>query len=161
GSITDEAGVRVTANGNATLTGTSISLAANTGDLLSVGGNATFATTGGGAITVALPGTTRFGSLTFSAPGSTVSIAEDDSTLLAGSNTATNLTQLFSAGTSIGDAAGTTLSVTGVASFVGTSAAVTLGSSPGDTINLGSLTFNVLSLDIAEDSDTQLSVGSA
>src|SRR5262249_28649674 len=66
---------------------------------------------------------TNFGSLTF--PGTAVSISEDSATVLTGVNSATSL-NLTSAG-SITDAAGTTLTVSGLAVFDAGSNAITLG----------------------------------
>ena len=64
--------------------------------MLSVGGNAAFTASGGGAITVAAAGTVNFGSLTFNTTGA-VAITEDSATDLRGTNTASSLT-LVSAG---------------------------------------------------------------
>jgi N-acetylglucosamine-6-phosphate deacetylase len=107
--------------------------------------NGTSISLGGGIFNT---GTLRFNS------GGAVSIAEDSSTALTGSNTAGSLV-LGSAG-AITDAAGTSLSVTDNASLAGS--AITLGDSPTDTTNFGSLTFSSTgAVTISEDSATVLS----
>ena len=79
---------------------------------------------------------TTFGSLTFNSGGA-VTITEDDSTLLTGTNTAGSLV-LTSPGT-ITDTAGTAIAVGGNASFSGTG--ITLGDVGGGSTTFGSLTF--------------------
>src|SRR6185295_9232734 len=94
---TDNAATSVVVdNGNASFDGTSVSLADNAGDTLSVVGTASF--TGNSGVTVATAGTTNFGSLTFNSSGGAVSIFEDSATVLTGSSTADSLA-LTSAGT--------------------------------------------------------------
>jgi hypothetical protein len=150
GALTDTGGASVAVAGNASFTADSISLADSGGNVLSVGGLATFTAPGG--ISVGAAGTVNFGSLNFNSAGA-VSISEDSSTALTGDNTAASLA-LNSSGaiTEIG----TSLDVTGNASFSGTS--INLGNNVGDTVNFGSLTFNSTgAVSISEDSSTLLS----
>ncbi len=128
GAITDLAGTSLSVTNHAILTGTAITLGDNVAD------------------------TTNFGTLTFNAGGA-VSISEDSSTALEGTNTADSLV-LVSAG-AISDLAGTSLTVTNHAAFTGT--AITLGDDVADTANFGTLTFNATgAVSIAEDSSTAL-----
>ncbi|MEI7947789.1 MAG: filamentous hemagglutinin N-terminal domain-containing protein, partial [bacterium] len=124
----DPAGASVTVTGNAFFEGTSITLADNA-DVLSVGGNARFKadTTG---ITIGAAGTVNFGTLTFTAPTS-VTIQEDNATVLSGTSTAGSLS-LTSALTITDDA---TANVTvGSGSFTGT--AITLGDQASEVLSV-------------------------
>ena len=128
GAITDATGTSLSVSGNASLSGTSITLGDQTGDV------------------------TNFGSLTFNSTGA-VSVSEDSATQLTGTNTGASLV-LISTG-AITDATGTSLSVSGNASLSGTS--ITLGDQTGDVTNFGSLTFNSTgAVSVSEDSDTLL-----
>ena len=150
GAITDAAGTSLAVTNDATLIGSSISLADNAGDVLSVGGNALLVA---GSVSIEAPGAVNFGTLTFVSPGA-VSIHEDSDTVLTGANMAGSLA-LGSAG-SITDAPGMSVLVTGNANLSGSS--ITLGDNPGDTTNFGSLTFNAAgTVSISEDSATVLS----
>ena len=105
-SITVDEGAQFSANGN-------IVLANTAGDVLSVGGNASFTSTNND-ITVGGAGAVTLGSVTFNSPGA-VSITENDAMVITGANTAQTLS-LTSGGT-ITDNAGTTIEVTDTASF--------------------------------------------
>lgn len=178
GSITDAVGTSITVDaGAASLTGTSISLADDGTDVLSVSGTGSF-NGGAGAVTIAAAGTVTFGSLTFNTTGGAVSITEDDSTLLTGSSTGDSLTLVSAAGVtdangtsvvidngtasitgtsiSLSDNGGDTLSVTGTASFNGGAGAITIAAA--GAVNFTSLTFNTTggAVSITEDSGTQL-----
>jgi hypothetical protein len=154
-SITNTANAKVMVTTNASFTGTSITLGENAGNVLDVGGTASFTATGTGAagtIAVGANGAVNFGSLTFNAPGA-VSISEDSSTAITGSNTANSL--VLSSSGAITDAAGTSLAVTGNANLSG--ASITLGDNAGDTTNFGTLTFSSPgAVSISEDSNTVL-----
>jgi hypothetical protein len=172
GAITDAAGTSVTTTGNASFTATdAITLNDNGGDVLSVAGNANFK---GSAISIGSAGTFNALSLTFDSAGN-VTIQEDSATEVTGTNKAAVLS-LTSAG-AITDAAGTSVTTTGNASFTATDA-ITLNddgsdvlsvagnaSFKGSAINVGPAgTFNALSLTfdstgnvtIQEDSDSEL-----
>jgi filamentous hemagglutinin family protein len=150
GALTDTGGASVTVAGDATFTAQSITLADSGGNVLNIGGLATFAAPGG--ISVGAAGAVNFGSLNFNSADA-VSISEDSATALTGDNTAASLV-LSSAGAIT--EVGTSLVVTGNASFSGTS--INLGNNPGDTVNFGSLTFNSTgAVSISEDSATLLS----
>ena len=129
GSITDASGTSLSVSGQATLNagGNAITLGDNAGD------------------------TTNLGSLTFT--GGAVAISEDSDTVLANSSTATSLVLTSSA--TITDGSSGDISVTGNASFTGTT--ITLGDNPGNTTNFNSLTFSGGAVNISEDSDTVLS----
>ena len=119
---------------------------------LTVTGNASF-----GGTTIILGGQTgdtmNFGSLTFNSAGA-VGIAEDSAMQLSGTSTANSLA--LSSTAAITNAASTNLTVTGNASFSGTS--ITLGNQTGDAMNFGTLTFSSAgAVTIAEDSAMQLS----
>ena len=120
GSITDAGSTSVTIdNGDASITGSSISLTDNAADTLSVSGTASF-DAGAGAITIADAGTANFGSLTFQTTDGAIDITEDSATDLSGTNTGDSLT-LVSAG-SITDASGTSVTIdNGNASITGSS----------------------------------------
>jgi hypothetical protein len=91
-------------------------------------------------------GTFNTGTLTFNSTG-TVSIAEDSSMDIVGTNTASSATLSSTAG--ISDAGATSIAVTGLTDVNGTS--ITLGA--GGTFNSGTLTFNSSgAVSIAEDS---------
>ncbi|MEQ9461396.1 MAG: filamentous hemagglutinin N-terminal domain-containing protein [Phycisphaeraceae bacterium] len=102
-------------------TNTALSLDLNSGGAISDAPGATttvtnladFADTGGAGIT--LDGINSFGSLTFNSTGA-VSISQNDSIDLAGSNTANTL-NLISVNGSLTDAGGADLTVTGLADF--------------------------------------------
>ncbi|MEZ6063875.1 MAG: hypothetical protein R3C19_26305 [Planctomycetaceae bacterium] len=125
GPVSDLAGSDVSATNNGSFSGSTIDL-----------GNGMF----------------NVGTLTFNSAGS-VSIAEDSGTDIVGTNTAGSL-DLTSTG-AIDDSAATSIGVTSLADFDGTS--ISLG---GGTFNAGTLTFNSAgSVTIAEDSGTDI-VGS-
>ncbi|MEK6557551.1 MAG: hypothetical protein AABZ14_04540, partial [Candidatus Margulisiibacteriota bacterium] len=175
GAVTDGAGASVTIdNGNASITGTSILLADNAGDVLSVSGTASF-DGGAGAITVAAAGTVNFGGLTFSTTGGAVSITEDSGTQLTGASAGDSL-GLVSAG-AVTDGAGASVTIdNGNASITGTS--ILLADNAGDvlsvggnasltasgggaitvaavgTVNFGQLTLNGANATVTEDSGT-------
>src|SRR6185312_4484072 len=150
GSITDAAGTSVAVTNNATIIGSSISLSDSLGDALHVGGNALFAA---GPISIGGLGTVTLGSLTFHASGA-ASIHQDSDMVLSGSNFATSA--VLSSTGSITDAPATGLAVTNNASLSGTS--INVGNSAGDSVNVGSLTFNSPgAVNISEDSATVLS----
>ncbi|MBP86637.1 MAG: hypothetical protein CMJ64_07975, partial [Planctomycetaceae bacterium] len=158
GTITDDGTMDLTVTGNADFNAaagaSAITLADNAADVLSVGGNASFT---GSTIDVGPAGMANFATLTFSSAGA-VTIQEDSSTEITGTNTAASL-DLDSAG-AITDAAGTSLTVTGLADFAG--GAITLGDSGGDTTNFGSLTFiSTGAVDITEDSSMLVNTSSA
>ncbi|MCX6872955.1 MAG: hypothetical protein NTW21_03985, partial [Verrucomicrobia bacterium] len=91
GAITDDnlAVTSVTVANAAAMTAVgAITLNDNGSDVLSVGGNAAFT---GTVITIGTAGTANFGSLTFTTAGA-VTVREASDTLLAGANTASNLT---------------------------------------------------------------------
>ncbi|MCC9605721.1 hypothetical protein LOC68_21525 [Blastopirellula sp. JC732] len=115
GAITDADSTQIDATGAATFTAQDeILLADASGDVLHVGGLATFTSLGGDSITVGGDlSDTRFGSLTFN--GGDVFIQEDDSTELTGVNIAASL-NLLSDG-AITDATGTSVMVNGDATF--------------------------------------------
>src|SRR5204862_153689 len=75
----------LTVTTTAQVNGTSISLADDGGDVLSIGSNADFEASTGN-ITIGAAGAVNFGSLTVNSPA-IVTITEDDSTLLTGVNT--------------------------------------------------------------------------
>ena len=132
--MTDATGTSLTVTGNGTITGTSINLADQATDVLSVSGNANF--TGPSGITIASAGTVDFGSLTFNSSNGAVAIFEDNGgsatgMLLTGANTADSLT-LTSAG-AITDAAATSLIVdVGNADITGVG--ITLADNAGDAL---------------------------
>lgn len=129
--ITNDASAAVAVSGNANFSGTSITLGTFAGDSM------------------------NFGSLTFSSAG-TVTISEDSSTLLSGTSTASILALTSAAG--INNDASANLTVTNNANLSGTS--ITLGTTPGDIVNFGSLTFNSAgAVAITEDSSTLLTGG--
>jgi fibronectin-binding autotransporter adhesin len=93
GSVTDSLDTTILVANDAMIYGYSgISLANDSGDWLSVGGNADFESdpTNGGDITVGSPGTVNFGTLTFNTPAD-VTIYEDSNTTTTGSNTGTTV----------------------------------------------------------------------
>ncbi|HEY1172521.1 MAG TPA: hypothetical protein VGH19_14220 [Verrucomicrobiae bacterium] len=138
-TITDATGASVTIdNGDATFNGTSISLADNAADVLSVSGTAIF-NGGAGAITVAASGTVNFDKLTFNTTSAGVSITEDSATILTGTSTADSL--VLSSTGSITDDAGTSVTIdNGTASFTG--AGITLADN-ADTLSVsGNATFS-------------------
>ncbi|PQO47187.1 beta strand repeat-containing protein [Blastopirellula marina] len=129
GAITNAANAEVDVTGNASFSGTAVTLGNQTDDLLT------------------------FGSLTFNSAGA-VSIAEDDATELSGISQADTL--VLSSTGAITNAAGAEVDVTNNASFSGT--AITLGDQAGDLLTLGSLTFvSAGAVSIAEDDATELS----
>lgn len=113
---------------------------------LSVGGMASL---GGSTINIGgAAETTNFGSLKFNSTGA-VGIQEDSSTLLSGTSTGATLALSSAAG--ITNDASANLTVTNNANFAGTS--ITLGTTPGDSMNFGSLTFNTAgAATVSEDS---------
>ena len=120
------------------------------GTSLTVTVNADFAGT-----SIALDETNAFGTLTVNSAGA-VQIVEADATVIAGSNTAASLD--LDSGGSIADAAGTSLTVAGLADLLG--ASITLGDNAGDTTNFGSLTFNsAAAVSIQEDSASVITSG--
>lgn len=128
GAITSEPGASLNVTNDATLNAPSINLGNQPGDAINFG---TLNVTSGGA----------------------VSIAEDSSTQLVGTNTAASLT-VASAG-ALTNAAGASITVTGISNFGGTT--VDLGNQPGDTLNVGSLGFTSTgAVNITEDSSTDL-----
>ncbi|TWT39371.1 hypothetical protein [Blastopirellula retiformator] len=136
GSIVDAMTTSVTVTGAATFDAKDEILLANeTGDLLSVGGLATFASADGDAITVGgANSTTLFGSLNFD--GGVVTIQEDDATQLAGANVATSLS--LTSGGSITDAMATTVETTGPATFAAIDE-ILLADQAGDMIDISDL----------------------
>jgi hypothetical protein len=177
GALTDATGASlVVDNGPAALSGTTIVLADQATDTLSVSGDASFA--GNGGVTIGAAGTVNFGALTFNSSGGVVDITEDSTsgilgTQLTGSNTADSL--ILAAAGALTDATGTgvtidngnatvtgssivladqggdALTVSGTASFTG-AAGVTIGAN--GLVNFGALTFNSSSglVSITEDS---------
>ncbi|MCU0878232.1 MAG: Ig-like domain-containing protein, partial [Pirellulaceae bacterium] len=139
---------------------------------IAVTGNASLA---GTSITIAAAATANFGSLTFNSAGA-VNITEDSDTQIAGANTANSLV-LTSAG-AITDATGATVNVTTTAALSGTSISLTdnggdsfvaggnasftasgggaITIAAAGTANFGSLTFNGGTVSITEDSATAL-----
>ena len=101
--------------------------------------------------------------MTFNSTGA-VSISENATTDLTGTNTAASLALTSETG-SINDATGTSLAVTGNANFTandGTNCAITLGNDVTDTTNFGSLTFNSTgAVSISENSTCDLSASDA
>ncbi|HUQ25223.1 MAG TPA: filamentous hemagglutinin N-terminal domain-containing protein, partial [Burkholderiales bacterium] len=79
GAITNASGTSIAVTNDASFSGTSVTLANNATDTLSVGGIASFTASGGGAISIPAAGTANFGSLTFNTTGS-VNITEDTAT---------------------------------------------------------------------------------
>jgi hypothetical protein len=134
--ISSTPNAKVTVTGDASFTGTSINLAGSAGNVLEVGGIASFTATtpNTGAITIGAAGTVNFGQLTFNAPGA-VTIAEDSAMAIVGTNTAGSAT--LSATGALSDAGATSVAVTGLTSVSG--ASISLG---GGTFNTGTLTFN-------------------
>ena len=154
GAITDDSDNDLTITGNASFTGTSITLGED------------------------VDNDVDFGSLTFNSAAGAVNITEDSDTELTGTNTADSLI-LVSAG-AVTDASGTsitidngnasfngtsislgdnadTLSVSGTAIFDGGAGSITVAAA--GTVNFGSLTFNTTggAVDITEDSSTTVS----
>ncbi len=153
GAITDNTGTTGTSlwvtDGSAMTATGAITLNDSATDVLSIGGNAAFT---GSAITLGSAGMANFGSLTFTSAGA-VSIQEDSSTLLTGISTGLSLALNSREG--ITNDASATLAVTNLASFSATS--ITLGTTAGDTMNFGSLTFNSAgAVTIEEDSSILL-----
>jgi hypothetical protein len=154
-AITNTANAKVTVTGDASFTGTSITLANNTTNTLDIGGTASFTATTGD-VTVGTGNVANFGKLTFNAPGA-VSIREGSDTAITGSNTANSLV-LSSAGAIT--EVGTSLAVTNNANLAGTS--INLGNNVGDAVNFGSLTFSSPgSVMISEDSAMSLGTSTA
>jgi hypothetical protein len=182
GALTDAGLTSLTVTDAANLTGTSITLADDAGDLLDVGGNAHLTATGAGmegTITIGDAGTVHFGTLSFHAAGA-VTIQEDSATELTGVNAADNLV-LGSAGAlsaavetsltvadaahltgvsiTLADDADAVLNVGGNAHFTatGAGAAGTISLGASGTVHFGTLTFNASGMvAIQEDSDTRL-----
>ena len=126
GAITDASGASVTIdNGDASISGTTISLADSAADTLSVSGTASF-DSGAGAITIAAAGAVNFGSLAFNTTGGAVAITEDSSTTVSGASTAGADLALVSADDVTLDA---TVGVTG-------NVTVTAGTSTNGTIDV-------------------------
>ncbi len=131
GAIGDDPATSITISGNLAMTAAgAVSLADNAGDVLDVGGNASF---NGTTIALNSVGTVQLGSLTFNAPGA-VFVAEDSATQLSGANTAGSL-QLISSG-AVTDQAGTSVAVTGAA-LVQAGGAIVLADSGGDNFAIG------------------------
>ena len=123
GAITDTVAgaASLTTTTTASFSGTSISLSDVAGDVLSVGANASFTASGGGAITVAAAGTANFGTLSFSTTGA-VTITEDSTMNVGGAvvNTSGVLTLTSQTGSIIVEnvtAAGDDISATGAITF--------------------------------------------
>ncbi|MCY2986874.1 MAG: hypothetical protein NTY19_03290 [Planctomycetota bacterium] len=163
GSLTFTSGgaVRISEDSSTQLTGTntagSLELSSTAGIVnavaasLTVTANAAFS---GTAIDVGNQSddAATFGSLTFTSGGA-VSISEDSSTQLTGSNTADSLTLSSAAGITNTDSA--SLSVANTASLAGT--AIDLGRQTNDRLNLGSVSFlSGGAVQISEDSSTRL-----
>ncbi|HEX5166529.1 MAG TPA: right-handed parallel beta-helix repeat-containing protein, partial [Thermomicrobiales bacterium] len=128
GSITDASTASLAVVGNAALSGSSITLGDSAGNVV------------------------NFGSLTFT--GGAVSITEDSDTVITGINTASSLSLVTAS--SITDAPGTSLTVSGNARFSGNN--ITFGDNPADTTNFGSLTvFAGGNVNIREDSSLEIS----
>ncbi len=126
GAITDDATADLAVTGNASLSGTSITL----GDQAANDVN--------------------FGSLTFTSAGAVV-VTEDSATSVAGANTANTLS-LTSAG-AITDAAGASLAITGNAAFSGTSITISAAATANfGSLTFNSAG----AVNITEDSDTQI-----
>ncbi|OAI52333.1 hypothetical protein AYO46_05740, partial [Betaproteobacteria bacterium SCGC AG-212-J23] len=149
GSITDVVGTSQTITNGASFSGTSITLADDASDVLSMGTNASFTASGGGAITVgAVPGGFTSGSLTFNTTGA-VNIIEISNTVLSGTSTAGSL--LLNSGGTITDDGTANVTVTNNASFIGT------GITLANTYHFGTLTFNSSgAVDITEADATQI-----
>lgn len=94
---------------------------------------------------------TNFGQLNLS--GGTVSIVEDSATVLTGVMASTF--HLTSNGP-ISDAAGTTITVTGLATLHAGANSISLGDNPADTTNFGQLNMTGGAIAISEDSGTEL-----
>ena len=131
GSITELAGVSIVTTGDATFAATTtVTLADNAADILTVGGKAAFS---GTTIAVGPAGAFNAASVNFNSAG-TVTIQEDSDMVLCLSNTASVL-DLTSAG-SITDLAGTSVVTTGDATFTPTTF-VTLNDNGADTLTVG------------------------
>jgi len=144
--------VNTAANLSVTATGGTITDAATT--TISVGGLATLDAHNGGTyydITIGNDDTTNFGSLSLT--GNTVTVTEDSDMTITYLYANTN-SSLTSSG-SIADANGTTIAVTGLATFsAGTT--IVLGDFGTDTTNFGSLNLSGTNVTVTEDSATVL-----
>ncbi|MFQ3650072.1 MAG: hypothetical protein SNJ75_07040, partial [Gemmataceae bacterium] len=124
-TISNTASAALTVTGNASFTGTTVTLGTLAGDVM------------------------NFGSLTFNSGGA-VTIEEDSATELTATSTANSL--VLSSSGAISNTASAALTVTGNASFTGTT--VTLGTLAGDVMNFGSLTVSATgAVTVEEDSD--------
>jgi uncharacterized protein YxjI len=143
GAITDASGTSVTTTAGASITANgAITLNDNSGDVLSVGGNANFS---GTSINVGSSGTFNAQSLTFNSAGN-VTIQEDDSMEVTGANTAALLN--LSSNGAITDAGGTSVTTTAGAIFVA-GGAITLNDNSGDVLSVaGNANFSGSTIDI-------------
>jgi hypothetical protein len=168
-SIANTAGASLTATNNAAFSGTSIALGDQSGDTMNFG-SLTF--NSGGAVTVeedsdtSLTGSSTANTFVLKSIGSiavggTVNISDTSAMTAAGAITVGGSfnagSSVMTAGTSITNTAGASLTVANNAAFSGT--LITLGdkTSPADAINFGSLTFNSSgAVTVEENSSTSL-----
>lgn len=128
GAITNLAGASLNVANAATLNAASVALGSQAGDAI------------------------NFGTLNFNSAGA-VSIAEDSSTSIIGTNTAGSA-NIVSTG-ALANAAGSSIVITGLGTFGGTT--VNVGNAAGDTFNAGSVGFTSTgAVTITEDSSTDL-----